>query len=133
MLIFIMPRVSKFKLPPVNTGGESIGQRLARIRKERGYTQKQLAERIGLIQELISRYEKEKIRLTVEMLIRLLDALDVSADEFLGRDQMKAESNRVNLRLVKRMQRIERLPTSKQKTILSSLDMMLDSAEKKGE
>jgi transcriptional regulator with XRE-family HTH domain len=128
-----MPRVSKFKLPPVNTGGESIGQRLARIRKERGYTQKQLAERIGLIQELISRYEKEKIRLTVEMLIRLLDALDVSADEFLGRDQMKAESNRVNLRLVKRMQRIERLPTSKQKTILSSLDMMLDSAEKKGE
>ena len=128
-----MPRVSKFRLPPVNTGGESIGQRLARIRKERGYTQKQLAERIGLIQELISRYEKEKIRLTVEMLIRLLDALDVSADEFLGRDQMKAESNRVNLRLVKRMQRIERLPTSKQKTILSSLDMMLDSAEKKGE
>lgn len=49
-----MPTKSKLKLTPVDMGAESLGQRLARLRKERGLTQKQVAERTGLIQELVS-------------------------------------------------------------------------------
>ena len=37
-----MPKKSKLKLKPVDFGEESLGQRLARLRKERGFTQKQL-------------------------------------------------------------------------------------------
>jgi hypothetical protein len=33
---------------------ESVGQRISRIRKERGYTQNELAEHIGTIQALVS-------------------------------------------------------------------------------
>jgi DNA-binding XRE family transcriptional regulator len=49
-----MPQVSKLKLPPLNISKESLGHRLARIRKEKGYTQAELAEKIGIIRGLVS-------------------------------------------------------------------------------
>ena len=45
---FAMPRVSKLSLPPLDWGNSSIGQRAARIRKERGFTQVELAGRLIL-------------------------------------------------------------------------------------
>ena len=41
-----MPRVSRLKLPPI-PAKESIGERVARIRKERGFTQVELAEKLA--------------------------------------------------------------------------------------
>lgn len=62
----------------------SVGQRIARIRKERGYTQNELAERIGTIQALVSDYERDKLRLNAKMAVRFAIALEVSTDELLG-------------------------------------------------
>lgn len=53
-----MPRVSRLKLPPIPTK-ESIGERVARIRKERGFTQVELAEKIGVIQSIVSAIERD--------------------------------------------------------------------------
>jgi DNA-binding XRE family transcriptional regulator len=58
-----MPRESTLKLAPLPRGKESLGQRLARFRKERGYTQTELAAKIGLIQALVSDYERDKLRM----------------------------------------------------------------------
>ena len=62
--------VSRFKLPLVNFGGETLGQRIARIRKERGYTPVELATRIGIIQTIISAVESDDRKLSAEMAIR---------------------------------------------------------------
>ena len=48
-----MPRVSRLKLAPLDPGGETIGRRVARFRKERGFTQVELAEKIGIIQSIV--------------------------------------------------------------------------------
>ena len=40
-----------------------------------GYTQVELAERIGIIQALVSDYERDKLRLNAEMLVRFAQAL----------------------------------------------------------
>ena len=75
-----MPRVSRLSPAPVAQGEETLGQRLARLRKERGFTQKELAERTGLIQALISDYERDKLRLNAEMILRFTGALEVTTD-----------------------------------------------------
>ena len=124
-----MPRVSRLKLPPVNTGPESIGQRLARIRKQKGYTQKALAEEMGLIQPLVSAYEREKIRLNAEMLIRFSKALRVSADEILGLGKNGSHDTNVSVRMMQRVNKIESLPSAQQRTILRTIDLMLQAAE----
>jgi transcriptional regulator with XRE-family HTH domain len=125
-----MPRVSRLKLPPLEIDQKTIGQRLARIRKQKGYTQKTLADKMGLIQALVSAYELGKIRLNAEMVVRFAKALEVSADEILGLKDNGGGKEDPSLRLIRRINRIESLPPARQKTVLKAIDFMLDSAER---
>jgi transcriptional regulator with XRE-family HTH domain len=109
----------------VNTGDQTIGERLAQIRKKRGYTQKELAQKMGLIQSLISAYECNNLRLTSEMLIRFCNTLKISADEILGTKKIDRKEPVLSLRLVRRLKKIESLPPSKQKAILQTVDGFL--------
>ena len=79
-----MPQKTKFKLKPLNISNETIGERIARIRKEKGFTQTELAKEIGITRSHVSKYEVGWIRLYDEMLIRFAIALDVSLDYLVG-------------------------------------------------
>ncbi|MBA7554049.1 hypothetical protein ES705_46661 [subsurface metagenome] len=120
-----MPRVSRLNLPPLDTGDQTIGERLTQIRKKRGYTQKELAQKMGLIQSLISAYECNKLRLNAEMLTRFCNSLKVSADEILGTKRTNHKEPTLSLRLVRRLKKIESLPLSKQKALLQTIDGFL--------
>ena len=126
-----MPKRSRLKLPPLDLGNETVGARLARLRKARGLTQTDLAQRIGIIQTLVSDYEQEKLRLSAEMAARLAQALGVSLDELMGlkAPRMRAAKDELSLKLVRRLKGIERLPPAKQKALLSTIDSVLKGAE----
>ncbi len=79
-----MPQKPKYKLPDMDFGGETLGERLARLRKKEGYTQTELAEKLGLQQNLISAYERGRLRLSAEMAAHFIKALGISADEFFA-------------------------------------------------
>jgi transcriptional regulator with XRE-family HTH domain len=126
LYIELMPKQSKPK--SANSEKETLGPRLARIRKERGFTQQQLAERTGLIQVLISDYEHEKLRLTAEMAVRFADILGVSTDDLLrGKKKKSAVSSRrqPSLKLLRRMEQIENLPPYRQRALLTTIDGFL--------
>jgi transcriptional regulator with XRE-family HTH domain len=125
-----MPKRSKGKLPPLNLGDESTGQRIARIRKERGYTQVELAERIGTIQALISDYERDKLRLNAEMAVRFAMALEVSADELLGLQPRAKNGKKVSRKVLRRLEKIESLPAHQQAILLKTIDTFLKGAQK---
>lgn len=126
-----MPRTPKAVLPPLTLGKETIGQRIARIRKQHGYTQQELANKIGIERNLISDYERGRIRLYDEMVTRFALALGAKTDDILG----LKESNHIikeepSLRITKRVIRIQNLPLSKQKSILQIIDGFLKSEGK---
>jgi transcriptional regulator with XRE-family HTH domain len=127
-----MPRVSRLQLPPLDLGEETIDQRIARLRKERGYTQAELADRIRIIQTLVSAYEHDQLRLNAEMLARFPMALEVSADEVLSLERVPAGTAKPkpSLRLLRRLQRIEALSPTQQKSLLQTIDMSLKAAGK---
>jgi transcriptional regulator with XRE-family HTH domain len=125
-----MPTKLKQKLPPIDLGNETIGQRITKFRKLKGWTQKNLAKKIGILHTLVSDYERGKLRLNDEMIIRFSIALEVTSDELLGLKELSV-SITPNLRLIKRINEIEKLTLLQQKTILSSIDMMIDSAKRK--
>jgi len=120
-----MPRPSKLKLSPINLGGESLGRRLARLRKERGYTQTELADKIGIVQTLVTDYECDRLRLSAEMAIRCALALDVSMDELLKPTAGKQRRAKPSRKVLRRLEQIESLPSYQQQTVLKSIDMML--------
>jgi transcriptional regulator with XRE-family HTH domain len=128
-----MPRRSRLKLPPINFAtDETFGQRLARIRKERGFTQVELAAKIGIIQSLVTSYECNRLRMHPEMVVRFALALGVTTDELLGMPKTShasiRNSSRLSLKLVRRLQKIEHLTGTKQKALLHTIDVFLKGA-----
>lgn len=121
-----MPRISKLNLPLLDLGKETIGQRIAGLRKERGYTQKELAEKIGIIHTLVSDYERGKLRLYDEMVTRFAIALEISTDEILGIKSEKHTNTKPSLKIMRRLNKIESLPLSRQKTLLKTIDVFLE-------
>lgn len=53
-----------------------IGKRIAELRKERGMSQTQLAEAIGMAQPNLANIEAGRFSTTIDVLERIADALD---------------------------------------------------------
>jgi transcriptional regulator with XRE-family HTH domain len=124
-----MPRRSTLHLAPLELGDETLGQRLARLRKERGLTQVELAQKIGIIQSLVSEYERDKLRLNSEMLARFALALGVSADELLGLEKRPHNGDKVSLKVARRMRQVEKLPPHEQAALLKTIDAFLKAGD----
>jgi transcriptional regulator with XRE-family HTH domain len=120
-----MPRVSRLRLPRLDLGKETIGERITRLRKERGFTQVELAERIGLIQSLVCDYEKDRLRLSAEMALRFALALDISVDELIRPKNTKPVAKQPTRKVLRRLELIESLPSHQQQTVLKTIDTML--------
>jgi len=129
-----MPRASRTPTPEA-WNSETLGQRIARLRKERGLTQKELAEKVGIIQVLVSDYEKGKLRLHAEMVVRFARALGIRADELLGltSDVSEGTATKPDLKIMRRLNRIASLPPKEQKIMLKAIDGWLQASQRKAE
>ena len=121
-----MPKKRKMVLPPLKMGGESIGKRLSRFRKERGYTQRELAKKIGITHNLVSDYETGRLMPNGEMVVRFALTLNVTADEILGLKPGKRQAGKnPSLKIVRRLDKIASMPPAKQKAFLQTIDALL--------
>jgi transcriptional regulator with XRE-family HTH domain len=107
---------------------ETVGERLARLRRERGITQAELARMLGVVQPMVSDYERGELRLHGQLIIELTRILGVSADELLGLDKPRGNASVKNRRLLRRLQQLERLPRRDQQALLRTIDAFLARA-----
>jgi len=115
---------------PSHTAAETvpISARLTALRKLRGLTQIELAEKIGISRDLLSNYEQGRTHLTDDVIIKLAKALRISTDELLGLvDGQNSEAEKVSLRFLKRLTVIEKFPEAKKKRILRNLDDAIEA------
>jgi transcriptional regulator with XRE-family HTH domain len=120
-----MARPSRLKLPPLAAGPETLGARLARFRKEKGFTQVELAQRMGVTQALITDYERDKLRPYAEMVVRFALALSCSTDEVLGVKRSKPAGVTHNRRFLRRLELLTQLPKRDQEALLRTIDAFL--------
>ena len=81
-----------------------IGRFIAEERKRKGYTQKQLSEKLDISDKTISKWERGNGFPEVSLLLPLCNELDITVNELLSGErvseedyQKKAEENMVNL------------------------------------
>lgn len=81
-----------------------IGHFIASERKRKGYTQRQLADALGISDKTISKWERGNGFPEVSLLLPLCDELDITVNELLSGErfseeeyQKKAEENMVNM------------------------------------
>ena len=65
---------------------KTFGQRLSRLRKEKGLTQEDVANQITISPQAVSKWENDISSPDILVLGNLADILGVSVDELLGRD-----------------------------------------------
>lgn len=101
-----------------------IGRFIAEERKRKGYTQKQLSERLGISDKTVSKWERGNGFPEVSLLLPLCNELDITVNELLCGERIpekdyhkKAEVNMVNL--------VKEAQESKKKIILSAMVAML--------
>jgi transcriptional regulator with XRE-family HTH domain len=123
-----MAKRATIRKPPLDFGGETLGERLTRLRKQRGYTQVEFAEKVGITQVLVSVYETDRRQFSVEMAIRFALALDISIDELLHPKVKKASGKKPSRKVLRRLEEIEKLPLHQQNYLLKTIDGFLRGA-----
>ena len=66
---------------------ETFGQRLTRLRKAKGFTQEEIADKIGISPQAVSKWENDVSSPDISIIVSLSDILEVSTDELLGRSE----------------------------------------------
>ncbi len=65
-----------------------LGQRIGIMRVSFGWSQVELAKRLGVAKQTVSNWENENIQPSIEMLIRLSKIFGVTTDYLLGLDNI---------------------------------------------
>lgn len=63
------------------------GQRIKELRNEFGFSQKELAEKIGVAQNTITQYEKGTAKASLEVIVNLAIVLKTTTDYLLGLEE----------------------------------------------
>lgn len=103
---------------------KELGARVAVLRKEQGLTQAQLAEMLGISQQLVASYEVGRRRIPVSALPTLAKALAMPIEALLGVSNGAAKRGPTP-KLQQQMERINRLPKAQQKVVMRMLEGVL--------
>ena len=104
----------------------NFGEKIQKLRKEKGWSQTELAKRIGVHLGHISRIEHGKTIPSIDVLKRTCAALEVSADFLL--DDNADDATPVEIRdktTSEKMKMIDDLPDKDRETIVHIIETML--------
>ena len=102
----------------------ALGERIKTLRKDQGWSQADLAARIGADAGQISRYENGKITPSIEAVLRLADTFDVSCD-YLLLDDAPRRPLRAGNPLADRLADLNNLTDTDQAALIHILDSLL--------
>lgn len=106
---------------------KELGARIAQLRREQSLTQQQLAEELGIAQQMVASYEIGRRRVPVSMLPALAKSLAAPIEVLLGVANGAAKRGPAP-KLARHMARINQLPKPKQRFVMEMLDTVLAQA-----
>ena len=101
-----------------------FGKRLAQLRKERGLTQKELADKVDVSRRIIVYYEVESNYPPTHLIVPLAKALNVTTEKLLG---IKESKETVDVRfstLWRKLKVLETFSEKDRKAVLHYIDII---------
>jgi transcriptional regulator with XRE-family HTH domain len=103
-----------------------FGQRLATIRKSKGWSQRELADKLGIKRELVDYYERRAPNPSLDFMQRAATALGVSVAELIGDETApKKRSGGPEGRMRKLFEQASRLPRAQQEKIAAVIEAFI--------
>ena len=116
MDLLIMSQSTEFR--------KALGSRIKNLRKQKRWSQKELAAKVELRFQQLNKYESGLNMPPAEMLISLADALGTSVD-FLLTGNPTEEHPLGNSRLFRRFRELEQFDEDDQETVIKVIDAMI--------
>ena len=108
---------------------KNLGARIAQLRKESGWSQAELGNRVGLSQQMIADYESgKKHHLPLCRVIVLADVFGVDLAELLLGQNGNAQKRGPLSKMERQIAQVRRLPKTKQRFVSELLDNVLAQA-----
>lgn len=99
----------------------SIGERITQLRKQKNWSQEDLAKQIDSSRVMIGKYERGGNLPSIEVIVKLAKAFDVSVDYLLGEGNNAAYDKE----MVKRLDEVENLPLQEKQRIFDYMDLII--------
>lgn len=99
----------------------SIGKRIKQLRQEKGWSQDELAFHAQIDGRQISRYENDKVTPSVEVVVKLATAFDVSADHLLFDNAPKRPLHEPTSKLSEKIMSLDNLSEEDEASLLHVL------------
>lgn len=104
-----------------NTVEQMIGKRIKKLRKEKGYTQQQFSEIIGISTNYLSDVERGRSSVRLDKLVSMINALECSADDVFA-DVVKSG---YRIKASRLSERLELLPPEDRERAFAVLDAFI--------
>jgi transcriptional regulator with XRE-family HTH domain len=99
----------------------NIGEHIVQLRKSRKWSQEDLAKQINASRIMIGNYERGDNTPSMEVIIKMARAFEVSIDYLLG-EGLNASFNKETLR---RLENMEKLPEEERQRIFHYMDLII--------
>lgn len=104
----------------------SFGKRLKKARQDKGLSQSQLGDTVGVHYTQIGRYESKGVQPAGDVLSKIAAALSVSSDFLIsGTTHEMADATLADKELLQQFKKAEQLPTAKKNILIEFVDAYL--------
>ncbi|MGA9649836.1 helix-turn-helix domain-containing protein [Pedobacter sp.] len=98
----------------------TLGQHITTLRKKKKISQGELGKLVETSGDIIGRYERDEVKPSIEVVIRMADVLEVSLDYLVGKTDMKLDST-----TLRRIQEVAKLPEEYKKQVFLVNDALI--------
>jgi len=98
----------------------NIGDKITILRKQKNMSQTDLGKAVGVSREIIGRYERNEVLLSIEVAAKIANALEVSMDYLAGNTDQLLEKN-----IIRRISDIHQLPQDDKAHLFALMDAFL--------
>ena len=114
---------------PATKQAPLFGQRLAAVRKEKGLSQRELADKLGITRELIDYYERRAPNPSLDFMQRAAVALEVPVTELVGNEPaLKKRGGGPVGKMRKLFEQASQLPRPQQEKIATVVEALIAHA-----
>lgn len=98
----------------------TLGQQITNLRKKNSLSQSDLGKMIGTSGDIIGRYERDEVKPSIDVVIKIADNLNVSIDFLVGKTDIELDNQ-----TIKRIEEISKLPKESKSFVYSLVDMAI--------
>lgn len=99
----------------------SFGSIMSQLRKENGLSRDELAKMIGTSGAIIGRYERDDMKPSIEIAVKIANALNISLDYLVGNSNLIFKDKKV----IQRIEDILEMPEQDRNQVFSLIDALI--------